>query len=145
MKYQLEGTVYIYFPCIREIWRFVHPRKVVWLFRGWTNLHISLMQGKWMFYSTRPTFWWILNNFFQTSLLVLWFWYYMVYRLKWLTYFYTRNWRKHLTAAAVLFLVLIESLFNKSSSISLSSAKWNLLAIFVCKIIISEHLWSYLY
>ena len=54
------------------------PREI-WLFRRWTHFHISLMQGKWMFYSTRPTFW------------------------------------------------------------------WNLLAIFVYKIIISEHLWSYLY
>ena len=34
----------------------------IWLFRGWANFHISLMQGKWMFYSTRPTFWWILTN-----------------------------------------------------------------------------------
>jgi hypothetical protein len=115
----LECTLYIYFPCIREIWRFVHPRKVIfpegnargkydyfegeqiflfhsniystdieiwlvetiprhiyqnivfpsqqrpreiWLFRGWTHFHFSLMQGKWMFYSTRPTFWWILSN-----------------------------------------------------------------------------------
>jgi hypothetical protein len=77
--------------------------------------------------------------------LVLWFWYYIVKQLKLSTYFSTRNWRKHLTAAAVLFLVLIESLLNKSSSISLSSAKWNLLAIFVYKIIISEHPWRYLY
>ena len=119
------------------------PREI-WLFRGWTNFQICLMQGKRMFCSTRPTFWWILNSFFQTSLLILWFWYYIVKQLKLSTYFSTRNWRKHLTAAAVLFLVLIESLFNKSSSISLS-AKWNLLAIFVYKIIISEHLWSYLY
>jgi hypothetical protein len=28
----------------------------IWLFRGWTHFHISLMQGKWMLYSTRPTF-----------------------------------------------------------------------------------------
>jgi hypothetical protein len=25
----LECTLYIYFPCIREIWRLVHPRKVI--------------------------------------------------------------------------------------------------------------------
>jgi hypothetical protein len=37
------------------------PREI-WLFRGWTHFHFSLMQGKWMFYSTRPTFWWILSN-----------------------------------------------------------------------------------
>jgi hypothetical protein len=37
------------------------PREM-WLFREWTNFHISLMQQKWMFYSTRPTFWWILPN-----------------------------------------------------------------------------------
>ena len=54
------------------------PREI-WLFRRWIHFHISLMQGKWMFYSTRPTFW------------------------------------------------------------------WNILAIFVYQIIISEHLWSYLY
>jgi len=77
-------------------------------------------------YSTRPTFWWILNSFFQTSLLVLWFWYYIVKQLKLSTYFSKRNWRKHLTVAAVLSLVLIESLFNKSSSISLSSGTWNI-------------------
>jgi hypothetical protein len=23
------STIYIYFPCIREIWRFLHPRKVI--------------------------------------------------------------------------------------------------------------------
>ena len=66
---QVQETLYIYFPCIREIWRFAHPRShisrgqgptEIWPFRGWTNFHISLMQGKWMFYSTRPTFWWIL-------------------------------------------------------------------------------------
>jgi hypothetical protein len=34
----------------------------IWLFRGWANLHISLMQGKWMLYSPRPTLRWILPN-----------------------------------------------------------------------------------
>ena len=67
-----SGIIYIYFPCIRKIWRFVHPRKVIFpegnalgkydYFEG-EQIHISLMQGKWMFYSTRPTFWWILNSF----------------------------------------------------------------------------------
>ena len=64
----IGGILYIYFPCIREIWRFVHPSEI-WLFRGWTNFHISIMQGKWMFYSTRSTFWWILlNEIFWPSL-----------------------------------------------------------------------------
>jgi hypothetical protein len=53
----------------------VYSREI-WLFRGWTNFHISLMQGKWMFYSTRPTFWWILpNEIFWPSLFTkLLFW-----------------------------------------------------------------------
>ena len=138
----------------REIWRLVHPRKVIFpegnargkydYFEG-EHIFISpLCKGNEYFIPPGQRFgeFW---SFFQTSLLILWFWYYIVKHLKLSTYFSTRNWRKHLTAAAVLFLVLIESLFNKSSSISLSSAKWNLLAIFVYKIIISEHLWSYLY
>ena len=35
-------------------------------------------------------------------------------------------------------------LFHQAN-VLVNSAKWNLLAIFVYKIIISEHLWSYLY
>jgi hypothetical protein len=26
---EIRRILYIYFPCIREIWRFVHPRKVI--------------------------------------------------------------------------------------------------------------------
>ena len=44
-----------------HISRWQSPREI-WLFRGWTNFHISRMQGKWMFYSTRPMLWWILPN-----------------------------------------------------------------------------------
>ena len=57
--------IYIYFPCIREIWRFVHLRKVKFPEDYFEGEHIFIspfMQGKWMFYSTRPTFWWILPN-----------------------------------------------------------------------------------
>ena len=72
LSFSLEcGILYIYFPCLREIWRFVHPRififhedssrgKYDFSYRGWTNLHISRDQGKWMFYSTAYalfTFW----------------------------------------------------------------------------------------
>jgi hypothetical protein len=52
------------------IWRFVDPKKShiswgqhpreIWLFRGSTHFDIFIMQWKRMFYSTRPTFWWIL-------------------------------------------------------------------------------------
>ena len=55
------------------------------------QIYISLMQGKLMFYSTRPTFWWILTSFFQNSLLVLWFWYYIVTQPKLSTYFSTKK------------------------------------------------------
>jgi hypothetical protein len=46
-----DSILYIYFPCIREIWRFVHPWKVIfppraiWLFRGWTNFISPLCKG----------------------------------------------------------------------------------------------------
>ena len=61
-------TLYIYFPCIREIWRFVHPRNMT-ISRG--NKFAYLPYAKeWMFYSTRPTFFWILpNEIFWPSLL----------------------------------------------------------------------------
>ena len=50
-------TLYIYFPCIREIWRFVHPRNMT-ISRG--NKFAYLPYAKeWMFYSTRPTFFWM--------------------------------------------------------------------------------------
>jgi hypothetical protein len=55
----------IYFPCIRVIWRFVHQRKVKFPEDYFEGEHIFIspfMQGKWMFYSTRPMFWWILPN-----------------------------------------------------------------------------------
>jgi hypothetical protein len=53
--YSSEGSIQ-YFPSQRA-WqsRGQHLREI-WLFRGWTNFHISLMQGKWIFYSTSPTF-----------------------------------------------------------------------------------------
>lgn len=56
-----KGDMKICSPEKSHISRGQRPREI-WLFRGWTNFHISLMQGKWMFYSTRPTFWWILPN-----------------------------------------------------------------------------------
>jgi hypothetical protein len=63
-----KGVMKICSPEKSHISRGQRPREI-WLFRGWTNLHISLMQGKWMFYSTRPTFWWILpNEIFRPSL-----------------------------------------------------------------------------
>jgi hypothetical protein len=56
-----KGDMKICWPEKSHISRGQRPREI-WLFRGWANCHISLMQGKWMFYSTRPTFWWILSN-----------------------------------------------------------------------------------
>ena len=56
-----KGDMKICSPEKSHISRGQCPREI-WLFRGWTNFHISLMQGKWMLYSTRPTFWWILPN-----------------------------------------------------------------------------------
>jgi len=76
-----KGDMKICSPEKSNISRGQRPREI-WLFWGWKNFHISIMQGKWMFYSTRPTFWWILNSFFHTSLLDLWFWYYIVKQLK---------------------------------------------------------------
>jgi len=56
-----KGDMKICSPEKSHISRGQRPREI-WLFRGWTNFHISLIQGKLMFYSTRPTFWWILSN-----------------------------------------------------------------------------------
>ena len=56
-----KGDMKICSPEKSHISRGQCPREI-WLFWGWKNFHISLMQGKWMFYSTRPTFWWILPN-----------------------------------------------------------------------------------
>jgi hypothetical protein len=50
-----KGDMKICSPEKSHISRGQRPRKI-WLFRGWTNFHISLMQGKYIFYSTRPTF-----------------------------------------------------------------------------------------
>ena len=64
-----KGDMKICSPEKSHISRGQRPREI-WLFRGWTNLHISVMQGKWMFYSTRPTFWWILVFSFYSTVYV---------------------------------------------------------------------------
>jgi hypothetical protein len=83
--YFTNVILYNCFPCIKEIWRFVHPRKV-------GNMTIS-----------------------------------RVNKFSYLPYVREMN---------VLF---------HQANVLVNSAKWNLLAIFVYQIIISEHLWSYLY
>ena len=82
-------TIYMYFPCIREIWRFVHPRKLRLPSGNMTILKVN--------------------------------------KSSYLPYAKEMN---------VLF---------HQANVLVNSAKSNLLAIFVYKIIILEHLWSYLY
>jgi hypothetical protein len=58
----VNGTNIIHlFPVHKGDMDICSPEKIH-ISRGWTNFHISLMQGTWMFYSTSPTFWWILEN-----------------------------------------------------------------------------------
>jgi hypothetical protein len=51
-----KGDMNICTPEKNHISRRQRPREI-WLFRGWTHFHISLMQGKWMFYFRVPVNW----------------------------------------------------------------------------------------
>jgi hypothetical protein len=90
-------TLYIYFPCIREIWKFVHPRKVIF-----------------------PELFTREKSYFPREI-------WLIYKFSYFPYAREMN---------VLF---------HQANVLVNSAKWNLLTIFVYKIIISEHFWSYLY
>ena len=61
-----KGDMNICTPEKNHISRRQRPREI-WLFRGWTHFHISLMQGKWMFYFRVPVNWETKNNETKTK------------------------------------------------------------------------------